>query len=127
MAKDEDSAVTRAEAQLKALKKYPRLEQWSISLSEREIYFADDEPVTMKLEGRIYDHPHPRFTDGEMVTTLELVALDVEAGRAATKQNVFSLGEPDPTFLEYVEGLGKKLEDYNLNEKNIRSRPKPGL
>lgn len=123
-----ESTVGQAEAELKSPKKgYPRLEQWRIILLEKEIYFKDDEPVTMRLLGKIYDHPHPRFTDGEMITTLELVALDVEAKRAGTKQNVFTLGEADPAFLEYVQGLGKKLEGYDLNEKGLRKKAKPGL
>jgi hypothetical protein len=124
---DPESTVAQAEAQLKSLKKYPRLEDWKILFLEGDPRFVDDPKVDLKLEGKIYDSPYPQFSDGGIIQTLPLIAFNIGMRRAATTQAVYDLGEVDPAFLKYVKELGKQLSDYNLNEKNLRAKPKPGV
>ena len=43
---------------------------------------------------------------------------------ARTKNTVYELGEPDPTFVDFINGIKKKLEDYNFSdEPNQRKKP----
>ena len=105
-------------------KRNPLLDHWSVTLSEPGPY-DDPERIRVRLEGGIQGHPNPRFTDGEVIQSSELIALDVAQKTAKTKHTTYELGEVDPTFLEYVESIGKKLEDYNFSyEENLRKKPR---
>lgn len=60
-----------------------------------------------------------------MILSSPLVSLDVTAKIAKTKNTIYDLGDPDPAFLGYIEGLHKKLEDYNFSfEENLRNKPR---
>lgn len=102
----------------------PLLNNWSVILSEAGP-LEDSGRIRVKLQGEIQGHPNPRFTDGEVIQSSELLGLDVGAKMAKTKHTTYELGEPDPTFLEYVENLGKQLSDYNFSyEENLRKKPR---
>ncbi|OGP46701.1 MAG: hypothetical protein A3K30_03180 [Deltaproteobacteria bacterium RBG_13_51_10] len=94
----------------------PLLNRWSIILSEAEPHEKEDPGrIRVRLQGEIQGHPNPRFTDGEVIQSSELIGINVDAKTAKTKHTIYDLGEVDPTFLEYVQGLGKQLSDYNFS------------
>jgi hypothetical protein len=102
-------------------KKYPRLDHWAVLLAEAESYEPGD--FKFRLRGEIHGHPNPRFTEGEVILSSPLISLDVTQRIAKTKNTVYDLGEPDPTFVEYVLGINKKLEDYNFSfEGDLRKK-----
>jgi len=102
----------------------PLLNNWSVILSEAGPH-DDSERIRVRLQGEIQGHPNPRFTDGEVIQSSELITLDVNAKTAKTKHTVYDLGEVDPTFSEYVEDLGKQISDYNFSyEENLRKKPR---
>lgn len=101
----------------------PKLEHWAVISEEGEDMAAVD--FKYQLQGEIHGHPNPRFTDGQAITTSTLVALDVAGRTARTKNTVYDLGEPDPTFVDYVKGLKIALESYSfVHEPNLRKRPR---
>lgn len=102
----------------------PLLNNWSVILSEPGPY-ESPEKIRVRLQGEIQGHPNPRFTDGEVIQSSELISLDVNAKTAKTKHTAYDLGEVDPTFSEYVQDLGKQLSDYNFSyEENLRKKPR---
>lgn len=103
-------------------KKSPQLLLWSVLLDEGEP--VQDE-IRYRLQGEVHGHPNPKFSDGEFITTSALISLDVTAKKAKTRHTTYDLGDPDPSFLEYVEGIHKKLEDYTFStEENLRKHPR---
>ncbi len=104
-------------------RKNPSLDHWSVSLAEADPNHPGD--FLYRLRGEIHGHPNPRFSDGQIVDSSPLVLLDVTQRVARTKNTVYELGEPDPTFVDFIEKIGKKLEDYNyVFEENARKNPR---
>jgi hypothetical protein len=70
----------------------PIVERWSI---------VDTGPGRGKaLRGEIQGDE--RFADGAVVTTSELVALDLATGIARTRHSTYHLGRIDPTFESWL-------------------------
>ena len=104
-------------------RKNPRLDHWSVFLAEADPIVEGE--FLYRLRGEIHGHPNPRFSDGQIVDSSPLVFLDVTQRVAKTKNTVYELGEPDPTFIDFVERIGKKIEDYNfVREENLRKHPR---
>ncbi len=102
----------------------PRLDHWSVLLAEADPGTSGPD-FKYRLRGEIYGHPNPRFPDGEIALSSSLISLDVTARIAKTKNTVYELGDPDPTFVEYVERLHRKLEDYSFTfDPNARKVPR---
>lgn len=87
-----------------------RLEQWSLHEYDIDVtpYMAPEQiQAKKKLSGQVYGHP--RFDDGDVVTTSSLVLLDLQAKRAVTKSGTeYVLGEMDPQYAQYVQSLKKE-------------------
>ena len=88
-----------------------RLEQWSIINTGSP--YAGPELVSQRLHGRVYGHP--RFDDGEWVTTSPIKA--VEDGVVTTYSgSQYELGEVDP---QYEVAFPNAHERLNL-ERSVR-------
>ena len=71
-----------------------RIENWSIMMSSPEPYNAPEQQVAM-LQGLVYDHP--RFHDGDPITTSAIVG--IEDGKVRTRSgSLYELGEVDPYY-----------------------------
>jgi hypothetical protein len=68
----------------------PRLEEWHLVGG----------PGGRVLVGKVYGHP--RFSDGEQVTTTLVEDFNLATKRASTRNTVYDLGAPHPTFLEWT-------------------------
>ena len=83
-----------------------RIENWSVIQSTNLIDFATPHGAGRKLMGLVYGHP--RFSDGSPVVTTELKSIDIQLGRAISKNTTYELGEPErryrDRFLEYFGG-----------------------
>ena len=78
----------------------PHLENWAIAGGFVSVYRAPDR-VTRRLVGVVTGHE--RLDDGREVTTSELQSIDYEARTARTKNSDYTLGEPDPAWLEWCD------------------------
>ena len=89
----------------------PKLEDWQVGKWSSNPYKAP-ELWTWKLQGKIYNHPN--FNDGEMVTTSEIVKLDVDARKATTRSGTeYELGNPNPQWIDWLQEQGYNLWEYN--------------
>jgi len=77
-----------------------RLENWSTTGSDDP--YQPPEHQTRRLQGNVYNHP--RFNDGRSIRTSSIVSID--GGTVTTKNSVYTLGEPDPRFVEWCRENG---------------------
>ena len=77
-----------------------RLENWSVTGSA-DLY-TPPERQTRRLQGEVYGHPtHP---DGEHIRTSNIV--NVDGGTVTTLNSVYTLGEPNPEYVEWCRENG---------------------
>lgn len=69
-------------------------------------------PCKVRLCGIVNDEA--RNMVDKLVTTSELVKLDLEKGLAETQNTLYTLGEPDKAFMKHLEEDGASLESYHL-------------
>ena len=72
----------------------PKLESWSVIAGEVSPYTAP-ELIRPKLHGKVYGHP--RFTDGDEVTTSPFLRAEGEVIITASGTR-YELGEVDPQY-----------------------------
>jgi len=77
-----------------------RLENWSITCSADP--YRPPERQTRQLRGEVYGHP--RRPDGEHIRTSSIVSAG--GGTVTTRNSVYTLGEPDPKFVEWCRENG---------------------
>lgn len=78
----------------------PKLENWCL---HRKI----DRPDRQYLAGNVYGHPS--CYDGENISTSHILhIIDHQTVRTASG-NTYSLGEPDPKFVEWCKEQGKHI------------------
>jgi hypothetical protein len=87
----------------------PKLEKWAVVNNSISPYIAP-EMIRAQLTG--IEYGHNRIPDGHFVITSVLEHISVKNRTAQTMNTPYELGEPDPKFVEYVDSIGKKLEDY---------------
>lgn len=72
-----------------------RIENWSVAFGRGDKYLPPElEPVC--LHGKVFGHP--RFTDGEEITTSPIVGYDKEAGIVVCKSRQYRLGAINPDY-----------------------------
>ena len=77
-----------------------RLENWSTTGSDDP--YRPPEQQTRWLQGEVYDHLYQQ--DGQRIRTSIIIGVD---GRVVTTRNsVYTLGEPDPKFVEWCHENG---------------------
>jgi hypothetical protein len=84
---------------------------WSVVLAEDESGgFRAPELMPRLLKGRVYGHP--RFTDGEPITSSPIVSA---VGRMVTTATgtVFELQEPSPDYVSWLVEQGREIDPEN--------------
>lgn len=87
-----------------------RIEDWSFIFSDLNPYQAPENQVC-RLYGRVFGHPNG--SDGDVVSTSAIQAVDISAKKVRTINRIYTLGDPDPEFLDYLKENGYTLEQYN--------------
>lgn len=83
-----------------------RIEQWAVVVLPGQSVFMAPECRANALHGFAYGHP--RFADGEEITTSALVG--VEDGKIRTKSgSVYELGEVDPKYEAEYPGARERI------------------
>ena len=90
----------------------PHLEDWSLTHGPASAYMAPEQ-ITQHLRGIVTGHP--RKSDGTLVTTTSLQAIDYEGKTAKTRNTEYTLGEPDAKWLEW-------LDDNKIPRDHVRSK-----
>jgi hypothetical protein len=54
------------------------------------------------LSGQVYGHPS--FDDGEIIHTSDIKSVD--GNKVSTRNSVYTLGKPDPKFVEWCKANG---------------------
>lgn len=80
-----------------------KLEEWAVVTTSDE--FTPPEMQSISLNGKVYGHP--RFQDGEIVTTSSIH--NVKGKRVATQNTIYELGEPCKDWLKWMEEAGIKF------------------
>lgn len=75
-----------------------RIENWSIV---SHTPYASPEADVKYLSGNVYGHP--RFQDGEIITTSRLIKMDIPNGLAETVSRLYELGEINPEYGAYLK------------------------
>ena len=86
-----------------------QLENWSIKLYTRSLYAAPETGVPV-LTGEVSNHP--RFKDGEIVTTSKLEFIDTLALIARTYSREYNLGKPSEDFTLWLKKHNYTLSQY---------------
>jgi len=89
----------------------PRLENWSLVMTENNPYLAPELAVT-RLNGNVYGHDN--FDDGTRVSTSIIKYLSIKDKVAHTLYTKYELGEVSEDYLKWLNDNGYKLEDYKL-------------
>jgi hypothetical protein len=89
-----------------------RLEQWSTSASPSDVYAAP-ECRALTLRGAVYGHLS--YEDGEPIETSPVMHLNLDEGRAQTRDACYTLGTPSKEFLDYLASIDSDLYDKALN------------
>ena len=82
-----------------------RLENWSTRGLNN---YQPPERQTIRIQGAVYDHP--TRPDGQHITTSSVV--NVEDGKVTTRNSVYTLGEPDPKFVEWCRENGHHVPTH---------------
>jgi len=77
-----------------------RLENWSVTGSDDP--YQPPECQTRRLRGEVFGHP--KFVDGEHITTSSVVSAG--SGTVTTRNSVYMLGEPNPKYVEWCRENG---------------------
>ena len=77
-----------------------RLENWSTTGFNDP--YQPPELQTLRLQGQVYGH-HV-FEDGERIGTSDMVSVD--GNTVTTRNSVYTLGQPDPKFVEWCRENG---------------------
>jgi hypothetical protein len=85
-----------------------RLENWSVTRRSDNPYIAP-ESCPFCLHGQVYDHP--KFNDGDRVTTSVVQAVSQDWKRARSRNTEYILGTIDEEFQRWME-----QEDYSLEQ-----------
>ncbi len=98
------------------IKQKARLENWSITSDPRQAVDAYMAPecIRMTLNGSVYEHP--RFADGEFIITSAIVDADFKAKWVQTGNTLYTLGTPNPSWLEWCKEHGTDLGKFGLDE-----------
>lgn len=88
-----------------------RLENWSIGVDDSNPFLAP-ELRSRRLYGDIYNDENGRFPDGAEISTSTIQKLNLKESYAMTRNTKYTLGEPDRSYIEWLEKNGKSLEDY---------------
>ncbi len=77
------------------------LEDWAIGADYDNPYQAPEQRI-MRLTGKVYNHPDPRFPDGKVVTTS---AIDLATGKCVvTKSGTkYQLGKVSPDYDAFMK------------------------
>ena len=97
---------------MKLQKTMPKLENWKIVKHAPSLYTAP-ELMTPTLVGNVYNHE--KHSDGKMVQTSNLVALNIQQRIGVTKNTVYDLGKVDEKWLRWITENGYNLNDYSFN------------
>jgi len=74
------------------------IEEWSL-MRETDIYTAP-ELIKVIIIGKVYGHPG--FDDGELVRTSAIQVLNMPNAEAKTLSHTYTLGTPDPKWVDYL-------------------------
>lgn len=89
----------------------PHLENWGV-VFEDDFYLAPELRIP-RLQGIVTGHPFKK--DGQLVTTSRLTYLKVIGKVAQTASgHEYSLGAPDPKFIEFIKKNGYDIEKYTF-------------
>ena len=96
-----------------------RLIDWEV-VGQRTPYTAP-EAMTAHLQGNVYNHPDPNVSDGDFVTTSEMV--DSSGVTVTTKSGTkYILGTINDEYHKYIKDSGLKYD--MLNPVKIKGEPK---
>ena len=85
-----------------------RLENWSVTGSA-DLY-TPPERQSRRLQGEVYDNP--KFEDGERIYTSLIMVVDGNV--ISTRNSVYTLGEPDPKYVEWCQENGHHVPTPEL-------------
>lgn len=98
------------------IKQRATLENWSITADPRQEVtpYMAPEQIRKVLNGSVYGHPG--FTDGDGVVTSYIVDADFKARWVQTGNTLYTLGKPNPSWIEWCKEHGTDLDKYGLSE-----------
>jgi hypothetical protein len=96
----------------------PRLENWGVVMDNRGNSYLHPGACWIVLSGIVTGHPN--LPDGGSINTSSVQSIDLDKNEARTKSRKYSLGEPSPGFLEYIESIDRTLRDYHKPEETTQ-------
>ena len=97
----------------KVTDKNPRLDNWEVVIWQEDPFKAPEQcPIV--LSGTVIGHP--KLPDGSKISTSSVLFIDLDKNEAGTKSRKYSLGDPNPGFLDYIVSINRTLRDYHKPE-----------
>ena len=90
----------------------PKLENWSIGVIAHP--YSAPETWVSSLHGNVYGHP--KFQDGDEISTSQIEWADINKKEAKTANTLYFLGQVSEDWVGWLKKNGYTLEQYHKPE-----------